>query len=55
MSEKKTWDQKKLEERVIEKIGLSQQKLEKVKELQRDLAGGNNVYFEMNQIAFKND
>ena len=23
--------------------------------MQRDLAGGNNVYFEMNHIAYKND
>ena len=33
MSEKKKWDQKKIEERVIEKIGLSQEKIEKVKDL----------------------
>jgi hypothetical protein len=37
MSEKKTWDQKKLEERVIEKIGLSQQKLERELRLSQTL------------------
>ena len=50
------WNPEMIEEKVLDKPGLTETTLNQVKNLQQNLdLGGSNIYFELNRIHFKND